>query len=107
MGSSLRKETTAMKGRALGATFVVALISALTGSLAWADNPHSAPPGQAAKDSASVSASPAADNQGQAKKADEASVSASATISASASLSASTSASNSTSARHNGQGKDH
>ena len=36
-----------MKRRALGAAFVVVLISALTGSVAWADNPHGTPPGQA------------------------------------------------------------
>src|SRR2546423_3171595 len=65
-----------MKRRALGAAFVAALISALTGSLAWADKPSS-PPGQAAKEqttvTASASASAAAENKGQAKKADDSS----------------------------------
>jgi len=88
-----------MKGRALGAAFVAALFSALTGSLAWADNPHGTAPGQAAKDSTSVTASSAAaDNPGQAKKADESSsnsASASASVSASANASASTGSSSS------------
>jgi len=44
-----------MKGRALGAAFAAALISALTGSLAWADNPHGTPPGQAKQASTSDS----------------------------------------------------
>src|SRR5438067_8802865 len=70
-----------MSRRALGAAFVAALISALTGSLAWGDNPHGTPPGQAANDqtSASVtaSASASAENKGQAKKAEESSQSSS------------------------------
>src|SRR5437764_8683114 len=74
---SLRKETTAMKRRALGAVIATVLISALTGSLAWADNPHGTPPGQAAKDQTSVSVtasvSASAENKGQAKKAEESS----------------------------------
>src|SRR5436190_1025814 len=51
-----------MKRRALGATLWVALISALTGSLAWGSNPHGTPPGQTAKEqsSASVAASASA-----------------------------------------------
>ena len=49
-GFFLRKETMAMKRRALGAVIAAVLTSALTGSLAMADNPHGTPPGQAAQD---------------------------------------------------------
>src|SRR5437773_2684353 len=80
-GFFLRKETMAMKRRALGAVIAAVLTSALTGSLAWGDNPHGTPPGQAANDqtSASVtaSASASAENKGQAKKAEESSQSSS------------------------------
>jgi len=94
-----------MKGRALGAAFVAALISALTGSLAWADNPHGTPPGQANLTSASVtaSASASAENQGQAKKAEESSTtSSSAGPSANASAQAQANAAEHTQASSNG-----
>src|SRR5437762_12864087 len=91
-----------MKRRALGATLWVALISALTGSLAWGSNPHGTPPGQTAKEQSSASvaasASVSAGDNGQANKADDSSASASngqanKADDSSASASASTSAS--------------
>jgi hypothetical protein len=96
-----------MKRRAFSAAFVAALISALTGSLAWADNPHGTPPGQAANDqssasvTASASASTSTENKGQAKKADESAAgpnaNASATAQANAAAQANTQSSSSAS----------
>jgi hypothetical protein len=63
MKGSSQKETTTMKRRAFGAAVVAALTGALTGSIALADNPHGAPPGQAKQDqSAAASQSAQADS---------------------------------------------
>jgi hypothetical protein len=61
-----------MKRRAFGAAVVAALIGALTGSIALADNPHGTPPGQAKQDQ-----SAAASQSAQANSSSTTSVSAS------------------------------